>query len=152
MYGVAYGYDDMIKRIKSKPKFAGSPLELIQVENVNAIQLDLSGQEDGSTSFQITAMPSKLSGMLSLHQEMGIPLQLSIGFACKFMGINLGDLTEAQGRNRNYLRDTLKGLYKPDQAFRDAVTQSLGVDPWLYAPQGEPGDPVVIKREWIPAD
>jgi transcriptional regulator with XRE-family HTH domain len=76
--------------------------------------------------------------VLSLHQRHNIPLQHSIALLCKTEGIGMSELAESCGKHRNYLNQSLRGIFKPTHKFRMAITKKLGVDPWKYQSDRKP--------------
>jgi transcriptional regulator with XRE-family HTH domain len=71
--------------------------------------------------------------VLTVLQNNNIPLHLGVTLLCKAKGINVNDLADGGGRSRNYLYQTLTGVFNPAEEFRIHITRVLGVDPWLYA-------------------
>lgn len=74
-----------------------------------------------------------MNEIMEVLQKHRVPLQYSVALICKVKGIGMASLTEACGYHRNYLNQTLCGAIKPAQAFREQITNRLGIDPWLYA-------------------
>ncbi len=73
---------------------------------------------------------SDLEAVLACHQALDIPLQHSVAFVYRVMGLNLTATAERAGYSRNTFYKALAGDRTPSARLREAVREDLGIDVW----------------------
>lgn len=73
---------------------------------------------------------SDLEAVLACHQALDIPLQHSVAFVYRVLGLSLSATAERAGYSRNALYKALSGKRTPSVELRKAVREDVGIDVW----------------------
>ena len=75
-----------------------------------------------------------IRAILDCHQRLNVPLQHSVAFLYRVLGLSLSATAERAGYTRGYLYMALAGERNPPNRLRHAIQDDLGVDVWEDEP------------------